>query len=172
MKEDLHHLDIIKIHGPDLDCEFDGSCDSPATTDKEISTGPVTLLSTDCKSSEYRLPYLLPNRLTAGHIPPIPFQYSMTCSQIETMMLSKVNDTTEHTRLDWQMKIRETSATDKQQMDMQSPRWITFHTSTVWTFWCKILKTAWTAHCPSPFDTRAGTGLGWIYHQKIHSVAR
>ena len=97
-KKALQYLDTIKSHDPDFDCDIDGGSDNPATTDKEIPTGPATSLSPDV------LPPLLYDTSAIMHILPILYWHSATQSHTETKMPSKVNDTTEYTGMDWQKK--------------------------------------------------------------------
>ena len=73
-----------------------GCSAGPVATDQELPTGPVSSLSPDFGSSEYRLPSLLSDRLVNTHVPLIQFFQSPIHSQTKSKMLSKVDTTIEH----------------------------------------------------------------------------
>ena len=44
-------MDSIEVHAPDFDCEIGGGNNGLVDTDKEVPTGPTSLISTDHESS-------------------------------------------------------------------------------------------------------------------------
>ena len=123
MKEDLHYLDTITIHAPDFDCDINGSCDGPASTDQKVPTVPASLPSTEYESTQYgELKPLSSNRITSEHIPLISFKHSP--DQMQTKMQARVKDTTEYMGLDWQMEedYVDNYKTDKHQTDTQKTK--------------------------------------------------